>query len=229
MQAELYQHFVQLLSTPDKPIQLTAQNFASKVSPQRKYPECVVNTGALFDEDGDPIFTMPITSTPTSPAPFGTTQKGSRKTGASLKRTLASSSKRKRKARKLDAEVVDTAETTPSTQETAPTPTLEPAAPIIQPPPEPVPTPPKTPKAKPLTYPTLLALPSKTAVPLDASDRQFLEYSFLPISDLKGNKLFNTFLRFSAASENNIVLVSRAFSCSNITLYGSYLAIRQVF
>ena len=229
MQAALYQHFEQLLSTPDKPIQLTAQNFASKVSPQRKYPECVVNTGALFDEDGDPIFTMLITSTPASPAPVGTTQKGSKKTGASLKRTLASSSKRKRKARKLAAEVVDTAETTPSTQATAPTPTLEPATPIIQPPPEPVPTPQRPPKAKPLTYPTLLALPSKTAVPLNDSDRQFLEYSFLPISDLKGNKLFNAFLRFSAASENNIVLVSRAFSCSNITLHGSYLAIRQVF
>ena len=229
MPAALYQHFEQLLSTPDKPIQLTAQNFASKVNPQRKYPECVVNTGSLFDEDGDPIFTMPTPSTPASPATVGTTQKGSKKTGASLKRTLASASKRKRKAKKLAAEVVDTAETTPSTQATAPTPTLEPATPIIQPPPEPVPTPPRPPKAKPLTYPTLLALPSKTAVPLNASDRQFLEYSFLPISDLKGNKLFNAFLRFSAASENNIVLVSRAFSCSNITLHGSYLAIRQVF
>ena len=66
MQAELYQHFQQLLSTPEKPLQLTAQNFASKVSPQRKYPECVVNTGALFDEDGDPIFTMQVTSMCTS-------------------------------------------------------------------------------------------------------------------------------------------------------------------
>ena len=68
MPDSLYQHFQNLLSTPDKPIQLTAQNFASKVSPQRKYPECVVNTGALFDEDGDPIFTMQVTSTPVSPA-----------------------------------------------------------------------------------------------------------------------------------------------------------------
>jgi len=215
MPDSLYQHFENLLSTPDKPLQLTAQNFASKVNPQRKYPECVVNTGSLFDEDGDPIFTMPITSSPASPAPVGTTQKGSKKTGASLKRTLASASKRKRQAKKLAAEgqLVDTAQPTPTTPATAPTPTLEPATPIIQPPPE-LPTPPKTPKAKPLTYPTLLALPSKTAVPLNDSDRQFLEYSFLPICDLKGN---------------NIVLVSRAFSCSNITLHGSYLAIRQVF
>ena len=230
MPASLYQHFENLLSTPDKPIQLTAQNFASKVNPQRKYPECVVNTGSLFDEDGDAIFTMPSPSTPASPATVRTTQKGSKKTGASLKRTLASASKRKRKSNKLPAEgqLVDTAQPTPTTPATAPTPTLEGSTPIIQPPPE-LPTPPKTPKAKPLTYPTLLALPSKTAVPLNDSDKQFMEYSFLPVSNLKGNKLFNAFLRFSAASENNIVLVSRAFSCSNITLRGSYLAIRQVF
>ena len=229
MQAELYLHFQQLLSTPDKPLQLTAQNFATKVNPQRKYPECVVNTGALFDEDGDPIFTMQVTSTPVSPAPVGKKQKGSKKTGASLKRTLASSTARKRKAHKLAGEVVETAETNPTTQATAPTPTLEPATPILQPTPEPVPTPQGPRKAKPLTYPSLLALPSKTAVPLNASDRQFLDYCFLPISNLKGNKLFNAFLTFSASSENNIVLVSRAFSASNITLHGSYLAIRQVF
>ena len=228
MQAELYHHFQVLLSTPDKPLQLTAENFATKITPQRKYPECVVNTGALFDEDGDSIFSMEVTSTPVSPAAVGTKQKGTKKTGSSLKRTLGSSTTRKRKARKIAAEVVETAETLPKTQATASTPPLEPATPLLEQTPQPVPTPPVPRKAKPLSYPSLLALPSKTAIPLNANDRQFLDYSFLPISNLKGNNLFNAFVRFSAASENNIVLVSRAFASSNITLHGSYLAIRQV-
>ena len=182
----------------------------------RKYPECVVNTGSLFDEDGDLIFNMEVTSTPVSPAPIGKKSKGSKKTGCSLKRTLASSSTRKRKAQKTGAEVIETAEILPQTQATPPPPLAEPATSLLQQPPQPVPTPPR--KAKPHSYPSLLALPSKTAVPLNAKD-----------SNIKGNTLFNAFVTFAAASENNIVLVSRAFASSNITLHGSYIAIRQVF
>ena len=145
----------------------------------------------------------------------------------SLKRTLASSSTRKRKARKTGAEVIETAEILPQTQATPPPPPAEPATPLLQQTPQPVPTPPR--KAKPHSYPLLLALPSKTSVPLNANDRQFLQHSFLPVSNIKGYTLFNAFVTFAAASENNIVLVSRAFASSNITLHGSYIAIRQVF
>jgi hypothetical protein len=97
MHAELCHQFEVLLSTPDKPLHLTAENFATKITPQMKYPECVVNTGALFDEDGDPIFSMEVTSTPVSPAAVGTKQKGTKKIGSSLKRTLGSSNTRKGK------------------------------------------------------------------------------------------------------------------------------------
>ena len=221
LQEQLFQHFEVLLSTPDKPLKLTAQNFATKVTPLRKYSECVVNIGSLFDEDGDPIFNMEVTSTPVSPAPIGKKSKGSKKTGCSLKRTLASSSTRKRKARKTGAEVIETAEILPQTQATPPPPPAEPATPLLQQPPQPVPTPPR--KAKPHLYPSLLSLPSKTAVPLNANDRQFLQYSFLPISNIKGNTLFNAFVTFAAASENNISMVSRAFASSNITLNGYIL------
>ena len=66
MQEELYAHFEHLLSTSEKPLKLTAQNFAVKVNPMRKYPECTVNTGLLFDEDGDSIFNRQVPSTPVS-------------------------------------------------------------------------------------------------------------------------------------------------------------------
>ena len=158
LQEQLFQHFEVLLSTPDKPLKLTAQNFATKVTPMRKYPECVVNTGSLYDEDGDHIFNMEVTSTPVSPAPIGKKSKGSKKTGCSLKRTLASSSTRKRKAQKTGAEVIETAEILPQTQATPPPPPAEPATPLVQQPPPPVPTPAR--KAKPHSYPSLLALSS---------------------------------------------------------------------
>ena len=85
---ELYAHFEQLLSTPEKPLKLTDQNFATKVNLMRKYPECTVNTGSLFDEDGDPIFNVQVTSTPASPVPTttGKQKKGAKKTGSSHKK-----------------------------------------------------------------------------------------------------------------------------------------------
>ena len=57
MKDQLYAHFEKLLSTADKPLKLTDQNFATKVNPRRSYPECTVNMGALFDEDGIPSST----------------------------------------------------------------------------------------------------------------------------------------------------------------------------
>ena len=57
MKEQLYAHFEKLLSTADKPLNSTDQNFATKVNPRRSYPECTVNTGALFDEDGVPSST----------------------------------------------------------------------------------------------------------------------------------------------------------------------------
>ena len=77
MQEQLFEHFEVLLSTADKPLKLTVQNFPLKVTSMRKYPECVVNTGSLFDEDGDPIFNMEVTSTPISP--IGKKSKGWKK------------------------------------------------------------------------------------------------------------------------------------------------------
>ena len=56
IKASLYSHFQQLLGTPVKPLVLTDNNFATKVKPSRKYPECEIDTGNLFDADGDPIF-----------------------------------------------------------------------------------------------------------------------------------------------------------------------------
>ena len=67
MKEQLYAHFEKLLSTPDKQLHLADQNFATKVNPRRAYPECTVNTGILFDEDGDPIFNIEVASTPVSP------------------------------------------------------------------------------------------------------------------------------------------------------------------
>jgi hypothetical protein len=52
----LYSHFELMLGTPVKPLLLNDNNFASKVNPSRKYPVCEIDTGNLFDADGDPIF-----------------------------------------------------------------------------------------------------------------------------------------------------------------------------
>ena len=80
MKAEIYSHFEQLLSTQDKPLKLTDENFATKVNPRRSYPACTINTGSLFDEDGDPIFNIEVTSTPVTPDPnAGKPKKGGKK------------------------------------------------------------------------------------------------------------------------------------------------------
>ena len=42
IKASLYSHFQQLLGTPVKPLVLTDNNFATKVNPSRKYPECEI-------------------------------------------------------------------------------------------------------------------------------------------------------------------------------------------
>jgi len=74
-----------------------------------------------------------------------------------------------------------------------------------------VPTEPVAPKHKPYRHPQLLTLPSKVASPINQRDMQFLSYSFLPVAGLKGIDLFNAFVTFCSNSENNAVLVSRAY------------------
>ena len=83
---------------------------------------------------------------------------------------------------------------------------------------------------KPNTYrhPPLLTLPSKKAIPLNQFDQQFVSYLFLPIAGLRGNALFNAFLTFCSHSEQNAVLVSRAFVSQRTTLYVERVTIRQV-
>jgi len=82
--------------------------------------------------------------------------------------------------------------------------------------------------SKPYSYPTLLSLPAKIAIPVNEHDRDFLNFSFLPCSQLSGNKKFNAFIAYCNHSENHGVLVSRAFPSTTITVQGAYLAIRQV-
>ena len=99
----------------------------------RKYLECTVNTGSLFDEDGDPIFNMQVPSTPVSPvSTAGKQKKGSKKTGCLLKRTLSTSSTRRKKAPKTTTEVQDQAEVLPPSQATAPPSLAVDTAPVIQ-------------------------------------------------------------------------------------------------
>ena len=240
MKASIYSHFEQLLSLPDKPLKLTDENFATKVNPRRSYPECSVNTGSLFDEDGDPIFNVEIASAPVSPdANAGKPKTRAKKTGSSLKRTLGVSTSTRKKTKK-------TAVAQPANEQIQPQPELqaqEPVLPpVLAPPPPPLPiigepivqpalAPATTPtkKQKPYRYPSVLALPSKTAIPTDQSDAQFLQYTFLPTSSLKGNNLFNAFITFTSNSENNCVLVSRAFASTTITLQDCHIAVRQVF
>ena len=62
----LYSHFEVMLGTPVKALVLNDNNFASKVNPSRKYPVCDIDTGNLFDADGDPIFQP---QAPLSPEP----------------------------------------------------------------------------------------------------------------------------------------------------------------
>ena len=100
----LYTHFQRLLSTPDKVLLLTDANFAAKVNPSRKYPECDIDTANFFDEEGDPIFVLeqqpcsPDTvSTPT--AALSKKPKGP-KSDTGLKRTLCAKTAAKKKANK---------------------------------------------------------------------------------------------------------------------------------
>ena len=85
-----------------------------------------------------------------------------------------------------------------------------------------------TPKPKPYRHPQLSTLPSKTTISIEETDPQFLGDSLLPVAGLKGNALFNAFLTFCSHSEQNAVLVSRAYVSQPITLHGEMLAIRQV-
>ena len=78
--------------------------------------------------------------------------------------------------------------------------------------------------ARPYSYPSLMALPSKLAIPSNEHDRSFLELTFLPVSDLTGPKKINAFISFCNDSENHAVLVSRAFPSTTITQQNSYIA-----
>ena len=171
MKASIYSHFEQLLSTPDKPLKLSDENFSTKVNPRRSYPECTINTGTLFDEDGDPIF-VEVASTPVSPNTIaGKAKKGAKKTGSSLKRTLgASSTSRKKKSKQTAEQLPNDQLPSQPPPETPLVPTIiTPVVPVIaepavQPALAPTSTAPK--KQKLYRYPSVLALPSKTAIPI---------------------------------------------------------------
>ena len=77
-------------------------------------------------------------------------------------------------------------------------------------------------------HPQLLTLPSKVAIPINQRDMQFLSFAFLPVAGLRGIEFFNAFINFCTNSENNAVLVSRAYVSQTFTSQGSMLAIRQV-
>ena len=83
-------------------------------------------------------------------------------------------------------------------------------------------------KPKSYRHPQLLTLPSKTAIPVNTSDQQFILYSFLPTVGISGDALFNAFINFCSVSEQNTVLASRVFVSQSFTKQGEMLAIRQV-
>jgi hypothetical protein len=156
-----------------------------------------------------------------SPAATPTTAssrpKRSSKPNAGLKRTLCATLP-KRKRSKKESQPVE-----------APPPTVTQATVLTEP--EPTPTiqaQSVPPKVKPYRHPQLLTLPSKVASPINQRDMQFLSFSFLPVAGLRGIELFNSFLNFCTNSENNAVLVSRAYVSQTFTSLGSMLAIRQV-
>ena len=144
------------------------------MNPRRTYPDYTVNTGILFDEDGDPIFNIEVASTPVSSDPTAGKArkgKGSKKTGASLKRTLGTSSSGRKKLKKtitqLDAtEQVQIQPADPVIAPVLPTPAVT-AASTLEVVTAPAPTPARKPKS--FRYPSLLALPSKTAIPRNPS------------------------------------------------------------
>ena len=218
--ATLYQHFQNLLSTPEKALLLSDANFATKVNPSRRYPPCDINTTQLFDEEGDPIFNMDNAtsfSPPATPTTDSSRPKRQTKPNAGLKRTLCATLP-KRKRSKKETQPVE-----------APPPTVPQATVVTEPEPTPsIPTQSVQPKPKPYRHPQLLTLPSKVASPINQHDMQFLSFSFLPVAGLKGIELFNSFLTFCTNSENNAVLVSRAYVSQSFTSQGSMLAIRQV-
>ena len=177
---------------------LTDANFASKVNPTRKYPACKINTSNLFDEDGAPIFNLDAQTSPNPATPTPrSTKPNTNKQNTGLKRTLCTSVQKKKRSRKQRAAADIVTE--------QPVQALPPTATdiaIIAPPPQLTqPTQTAIPKPKPYRHPQLLALPSKIAIPIESSDQQLLACSFLPVSGLKGNALFNAFLTFCSAAQ----------------------------
>ena len=179
MKASLYSHFEQLLGTPVKPLLLTDNNFATKVNPSRKYPECDIDTGNLFDADGDPIFHPQAPVSPEASALPSEETKPKQKTGSSLKRTLGASSAKRSRSKKLppaDQNTVVVENVQPSVEVPPPAPAAAPAGVISKPAQKQL--------ARPYSYPSLMALPSKLAILSNEHDRSFLELTFLPVSDL---------------------------------------------
>jgi hypothetical protein len=133
----------------------------------------------------------------------------------------ASSAKRSRSKKNPSAESIEVvANNQASIAVPPPTPAAEPASVLAKPA--------QRRLAKPFSYPTLMALPVKIAIPLNEHDREFLNFSFLPCSNLSGTKQFNAFITYCNHSENHAVLVSRAFPSTTLSVLGAYLAIRQV-
>ena len=176
----LYSHFEVMLGTPVKPLVLNDNNFASKVNPSRKYPVCEIDTGNLFDADGDPIFHQQAPLSPEPSALPSEQTKPKRKTGSSLKRTLGTGAKRSRskKMPPADPNVVVVENIQASVEIPPPAPAGAPAGVISKPAQKRL--------ARPDSYPSLIALPSKLAIPSDQHDRSFLDCTFLPVLDLTG-------------------------------------------
>ena len=207
----IFSHFQQLLQTPDKVLLLT------DVNPSRKYPACDINTSNLFDDEGDPIFNLDAQTSPNPATPTPSSSKPkTNKQNTGLKRTLCTSVQKKKRSRKqrADADIV-----TEKPIQAVP-PTATDIAAIAPPPLLTQPTQTALQKPKPFRHPQLLTLPSRIAIPIDPSYQQLLECSFLPVSGLKGNALFNAFLTFCSSNEQHAVLVSRAFVSQSVTLQG---------
>ena len=204
---------------------LTDANFASKVNPSRKYPACDINTSNLFDDEGDPIFNLDAQTSPNPATPTPSSSKPkTNKQNTGLKRTLCTSVQKKKRSKNQRA----AADILPE-QPIQPVPPTATVIAVIAPPTQQTqPTQTALPKPKPFRHPQLLALPSRIAIPIDPSYQQLLECSFLPVSGLKGNALFNAFLTFCSSNEQHAVLVSRAFVSQSVTLQGEMLAVRQV-
>ena len=128
--------------------------------------------GTLFDEDGDLIFQPQVPVSPEASALASGETKPKQKTGSSLKRTLGASSAKRSRSKKLppadqNALVVENVQ--PSVEVPPPAPAAAPAGVISKPAQKRL--------ARPYSYPSLMALPSKLAIPSNQHDR-----SFLPVS-----------------------------------------------